>query len=127
MAVLAIDREGWAEAAAYVEVALAGIEEHRMHDYPTTALAFAGAARLALHRGDVTDAHRHLAAVMRVRTLLTIWLPTWAVRTRLQLAKAYFSIADQTAAVTCCVRSTTSCCSGQPWAVLSMRLRRFAG
>ena len=53
LAVLAMDRGRWAEAAEHVERALAAIEEHRMHDYATSVLAFAAAARLAVHRGDL--------------------------------------------------------------------------
>ena len=40
--VLAMDRGRWAEAAEHVERALAAIDEHRMHDYATSVLAFAG-------------------------------------------------------------------------------------
>ena len=56
LAVLAMDRGRWAEAAEHLERALGAIDEYRMHDYPTSVLAFAAAARLAVHRGDLNEA-----------------------------------------------------------------------
>ena len=47
LAVLAMERGRWAEAAEHVERALTAVDEHRMHDYATSLLAFAAAARLA--------------------------------------------------------------------------------
>lgn len=98
LALLAMDRGRWAEAAEHTDIALAGIDERRMQDYPTCVLAFAAAARLAVHRGDLQEANRHLAAAMRVRPLLTFVLPIWAVRVRLQLARVYWAISERAAA-----------------------------
>ena len=83
-----------AEAADRLELALATIDEKRMHDYVFSIPAFAGAARLSLHRGDVKEAHRQLARAMRARPSATYLLPYYAVRLRLQLAKVYLAIAD---------------------------------
>ena len=74
------------------------IERHHMQDYCTSALGFAAAARLALHRGDREWADRHLTEAMRTRVLCTAALPGIAVRVRLHLSKAYWSLGDQTAA-----------------------------
>ena len=90
LAVLAMDRGRWAEAAEHVERALAAIDEHRMHDYATSVLAFAAAARLAVHRGDLKEADRQLTRAMRARPSCTFVLPFLAVRARLQLAKVYW-------------------------------------
>jgi LuxR family transcriptional regulator, maltose regulon positive regulatory protein len=98
LAWLAMDRGLWAQAAGHVEGALAAIEESRMHDYVTSVLAFAGAARLAVQRGDRTEADSQLTRAMRARPSLTYALPSLAVRVRLQLAKVYWAIGDQTAA-----------------------------
>jgi LuxR family transcriptional regulator, maltose regulon positive regulatory protein len=98
LALLAMDRGRWEEAAGHIEVALAGMEEGRMHDYPTCVLALAGAARLAVHRGDLKETNRLLAAAMRARPTMTFVMPTFAVRTRLQLARVNLTIADRTAA-----------------------------
>ena len=78
--------------------ALAAIDEHRMHDYATSVLAFAGAARLAVHRGDLDEAERQLTRAMRARPSCTFALPYLAVRVRLQLAKVYWALGDQTTA-----------------------------
>ena len=98
LAMLAMDRGEWREAAGRLERALALIDEHRMHDYVYCLLAFAEAARLAVHRGDLTEARRQLARAMRSRPSATYVLPSVAVRLRLQLAKVYFSIAEVVAA-----------------------------
>ena len=58
-----------------------------MHDYAISVLAFAAAARLAVHRGDLKEADRQLTRAMRARPSCTFALPFIAVRVRLQLAK----------------------------------------
>ena len=84
----------WQEAASHVELALATIEENRMHDYVCSIPAFAAAARLSLHDGDLKETHRQLARAMRSRPTATYLMPYHAVRLRLQLARVYFAIAD---------------------------------
>ena len=48
-ALLAMDAGRWADAADHVAAALAAIDAQHMHDYATAVLAFAAAARLAVH------------------------------------------------------------------------------
>jgi LuxR family transcriptional regulator, maltose regulon positive regulatory protein len=98
LAVLAMDHGRWAEAAENLELALATVEASRLHDYALSVLAFACAARLAVHRGDRKDLDRQLARAMRARPSCTFALPYVAVRVRLELAKVYASIADQATA-----------------------------
>ena len=98
LAVLAMDRGRWAEAHDHVQTALAAIERQRMHDYATAVLAFAAAARLALHRGDVADANRQLTRAMRARPTCTYAIPFIAVRVRLQLAEVFWALADHATA-----------------------------
>ena len=128
LALLAMDRGRWAEAAEHVELALAAIDEHRMHDYATSVLAFAAAARLAVHRGDLKEADRQLTRAMRARPSCTFVLPFLAVR---RAAAARQGALDHAATtrplVTCCVRSTTSCSTGRLSAPSSTRSRSFAG
>jgi LuxR family maltose regulon positive regulatory protein len=69
-----------------------------MHDYATSLLAFAGAARLAVHRGDLKEAHHQLTRAMRARPSCTVAVPFLAVRVRLQLAKVYWTMADHATA-----------------------------
>ncbi|MET1019213.1 MAG: LuxR C-terminal-related transcriptional regulator, partial [Microterricola sp.] len=98
LALLAMDGGRWADATQHLELAFAGIEEHRMHDYALSVLAFAGAARLAVHRGDLSAADRQLTQAMRARPSCTFALPYLAVRVRLELAKVSWSLGDQTTA-----------------------------
>ena len=98
LAVLAMDRGRWTEAAEHLELALSTVEDHRLQDYAMSVLAFAGAARHAVHRGDRNEADRQLAQAMRARPLCTFVIPWVAVRVRLQLAKVYAALADQSTA-----------------------------
>ncbi|MEV0799524.1 AAA family ATPase [Kribbella sp. NPDC050281] len=98
LASMEMDRGRWAQAGEHVDRALALIDEHRMHDYATSVIAFAQAARLAVHRGDLKEADRQLTNAMRARPACTFVLPFFAVRGRLQLAKVYWSIGDATTA-----------------------------
>ena len=93
-AVLAMDHGSWNDASQHLQTALAAIERQRMHDYATAVLTFAAAARLALHRGDLSGADRHLTRAMRARPTCTYAIPFVAVRVRLQLAKVYWALAD---------------------------------
>jgi LuxR family maltose regulon positive regulatory protein len=94
LAWLAMDRGEWAEAADRLGMALATIEQNGMHDFVFTIPAFAGAARLSVHRSDPNAAHRQLTRAMRARPSATYLLPYHAVRLRLQLAKVYLAMAD---------------------------------
>ncbi|MET0662408.1 MAG: LuxR C-terminal-related transcriptional regulator, partial [Ilumatobacteraceae bacterium] len=98
LAFIEMDRGQWAEATEHLERALTTIDTHRMHDYVTCLLAFAGAARLAAHRGDVQEADRQLTRAMRARPSCTYVVPFFAVRVRLQLAKVSYALGDQTTA-----------------------------
>ena len=98
LALLAMDRGRWAEAAEHLQLALATVDGSRLHDYALSVPAFVAAARLAVHRGDQNEADRQLARAMRARPSCTFAIPYLAVRVRLQLAKVYTAIGDQTTA-----------------------------
>jgi LuxR family maltose regulon positive regulatory protein len=98
LALLAMDRGQWAEGGGHLQVALDAVDAHRMHDYAVSVFAFAAAARLAVHRGDLNEANRELTRAMRARPALTFAMPSLAVRVRLHLAKVYWAIADHTTA-----------------------------
>ncbi|MET0693408.1 MAG: LuxR C-terminal-related transcriptional regulator [Propionibacteriaceae bacterium] len=95
LASLAMDGGRWTEAAEQLQHALATIDRYRLHDYPLSVIAFAAAARLAVHRGDRPEADRQLVRAMRARTSCTYVLPFIAVRARTQLAKVYAALGDQ--------------------------------
>ena len=94
LAFLAMDRQDWTDASEQLEPALATIDEHRMDDYVVSVLAFAAAARLAVHRGELEEATRQLARAMRGRPSCTYALPWLAVRGRLQIAVVAVALAD---------------------------------
>ena len=94
LALVAMDRGRWEEAAGRLERALAVVDEHRMHDYATSVLAVAVAARLAVHRGDLEQADRLIARAMRARPSCTFVMPFFAVGVRLQLAKVHLARRD---------------------------------
>jgi LuxR family maltose regulon positive regulatory protein len=98
VAVLDMALGRWDEAAHHVDAALGMIERNHMADYSTSVLAFAAAARLAVHRGDRAGAERYLAAALRASVACTAALPAMAVRARLHMAKAYLSLGDRAAA-----------------------------
>jgi LuxR family transcriptional regulator, maltose regulon positive regulatory protein len=99
LSLLAMDRGLWAEAGDHLQLALTTIDDYRLHDYSVCLLAFAAAARLAVQRGDLTEAEHQLTRAMRARPSSTFALPFLAVRLRLQLAKTYAALADQTTAL----------------------------
>lgn len=94
LAWLAMDRGDWQEAARRLELALATVDDKRMHDYVFSIPTFTGAARLALHQGQTREAHRQLTRAMRARPSATYLLPYHGVRLRLQLAKVHLALAD---------------------------------
>jgi LuxR family maltose regulon positive regulatory protein len=94
LALQAMDRADWEEAAGRLERARATIDEKGMYDRVKCLLAFAGGARLSVRRGNVAEAHCQLAQAMRARPSATYVLPFLAVRLRLQLAKMYLAIPE---------------------------------
>ena len=98
LAVLAMDDGRWVEAAGYVQTALHAIDERGMDDYSMSVLAFADAARLALHQGDLDEVRRQLTRAMRARPTCTYAIPYIAVRVRLQLAKVHWALNDHVTA-----------------------------
>ncbi len=94
LALVAMERGRWKEAAQRVEGALAVVDANRMHDYATSVLVVAVAARLAVHRGDLEGADRLIARAMRARLSCTFVLPFMAVSVRLQLARVHLVRGD---------------------------------
>ena len=94
LAVLAMDDGRWTQAAEHVNAALTAADQYRLHDYSLSVLAFAAAARLAVHHGNRKEVDRQLARAMRARPQCTFTLPWLAIRVRLQLAKVYAALTD---------------------------------
>ena len=93
-AAIAAGRNAWVEAEESGERALQVIRRSRMEEYPISAFVYAVAARVALHRGSLERAQELLARAQRLRPLLTYATPFFSVQTRLELARAYLTLAD---------------------------------
>ena len=98
LALVAMNQGRWAQAAERLDRALIVVEEHRMHDYATSVLAFAAAARLAVQRGDLNVADRLTTKAMRARPTCTFAMPYLAVSARLQLALVHLARGDSATA-----------------------------
>jgi LuxR family transcriptional regulator, maltose regulon positive regulatory protein len=98
LAIIAMDQGQWHEASNHLDQALTTIDECRMQDYITSLLAYSGAGRLALHRGQRDTAVAWLTRAMRIRHLATYVYPFQAVRVRIQIARVFFALSDPGAA-----------------------------
>jgi LuxR family transcriptional regulator, maltose regulon positive regulatory protein len=61
-------------------------------------LLHAASARLAIHRGEIPMARKHLARAERLRPRLSYVLPHYAVQAQLELARGYRALTDAAAA-----------------------------
>ena len=93
-AAVAIGHGRWVEAEEFAERALRVAHRSRLDEYPTSAFVCALAARVALHRGEAQRAHELLTRAQRLRPGLTYAIPALAVQCRLELARAYLTMAD---------------------------------
>jgi len=98
LALIAMDEGHWAVAAEHAQRGVDAIDASHMEGYPTTALALAVAARVALHGGDHAAGGRLLARGMRARIGCTHLMPYVSVRVRVQLARAHLMLGDRAAA-----------------------------
>jgi LuxR family maltose regulon positive regulatory protein len=91
---VAIARRDWHRAEAFTDRALSIVEAHGLQTYWTSALVYAAAARVCLHRGDAQPARQHAAQAARLRPLLISALPVVSVQALLELARVYMGLAD---------------------------------
>ena len=110
---IAIERGAWVHAEELADRALRYIRRSLMEEYPTSALAYSVAARVALHRGDRPGAEELLTRAQRLRPRLTYALPHLAIQTRLELARVYLALADAAGAATM-LRETESILRRRP-------------
>ena len=97
---VAIERDDWAEAERLAAQAMQIVDEGGFEDYWTSALVYAWAARVAVHRGEVEEARDLVLHAARLRPLLTYALPIVSVHALVQLARAYLALADSAGALT---------------------------
>jgi LuxR family maltose regulon positive regulatory protein len=91
---LATERGDSAAAASLAEQALAIVEDARLDDYATSAIAYAAAARAALRHSSWTRALDDIERASRLLPLLTHAVPWLAVQVRLELVRAQLALVD---------------------------------
>jgi LuxR family maltose regulon positive regulatory protein len=99
-ALVALAREQWVRADELAERAIASARRSGRENAALNALVYATAARTALRGGREAHAHELLAKAQRRLPQLTYALPIPSVQTRLELARAYLTLADQAGART---------------------------
>jgi LuxR family transcriptional regulator, maltose regulon positive regulatory protein len=91
---LAIARGEWDLGERHLSEAQAVAHEANLEDYPTIAIMYAVAARMALHRADRPRARAELTRAQRLRPALTYAVPHFAVQARTELTKAHLALGD---------------------------------
>ena len=94
LALRAMGSGDWARARFLADAADSIIESSHLALYPTTALAAAASARVAIHQGDHAGARNQLARATVLRPQLTYAMPWVSVRSLLELARAHLALAD---------------------------------
>jgi LuxR family maltose regulon positive regulatory protein len=94
LAGLTLSRGDLEAAASWIGRALALVDESRLHGYASTALTHATAARVALAQGDHVRSRRSLDEAVSGRPLLTVAIPTFAMRARLEMARSAMGLGD---------------------------------
>jgi LuxR family maltose regulon positive regulatory protein len=96
-AVVAIERHDWSAATALADRALTIVQTTYVDGYLMSSVVYAVAARVAVHRGDVTRAKDHVARASRLRPLCSYAFPASA-HFLLQLGHAHLELADSAGA-----------------------------
>ena len=97
-ATLCLRRGAWDDAEILTERALSVVRRGRADSHITSAVVFAVAARVALHRRDVGAARRLLAEAQRLRPLLSHAMPWFAVETLLEMVEVSVGLGEQSGA-----------------------------
>ena len=100
LALLAMRQGSWNDAGEHARSAQALMEEHRLGNYSTSALAHVVSARMALHEGRREDARAALARAHRLRPFLDHGLPWLTVEIGLELVRAHLALGEAAAART---------------------------
>ena len=94
LALLAIEAGAWEDAATHAGRALTILMEAKLDGYLASGLAYATAARVAIHRGEMTRAREYVAAIHRLRPLLNQGLPWVSVQIGLELARLHLALGE---------------------------------
>jgi LuxR family maltose regulon positive regulatory protein len=97
---LSLARGDTREAARSVERAAEIVVAKGLAEYATTALTVAVSANVAIHAGDLDRAREQVAALHRLRPVLSNALPWLAIQARLEAARALLGLAEAAGAQT---------------------------
>jgi LuxR family transcriptional regulator, maltose regulon positive regulatory protein len=92
--VVAMHQQDWNQAATLAEQSQGVVRAGELGGYVASALAYAVAARVAVHEGDLPCAQEQLARATRLRPLLTYALPYLAVQTLVELGRVCLALDD---------------------------------
>jgi LuxR family transcriptional regulator, maltose regulon positive regulatory protein len=94
LALQAIDRRDWSAAETHATKARSVAVAAGLDDYPVTALAFAVAARVMVHRGDHVRARSDLTHLAGIVPYLTWAVPWLAIQARVEMARAHLGLGE---------------------------------
>ena len=100
LALLAMRRGAWGQAAEHARAALALVNEMGLADYATSATTFVATARVAIHEARLEEAREALAHAHRLRPLLDHGMPWFSVQVGLELTRAHLLLGEPNAART---------------------------
>jgi LuxR family maltose regulon positive regulatory protein len=99
-ALIASERDEWVAAGSLAEQAVASADRTGARHDVTNALAAVAAARIAVRRGRVVDARRHLANLQAMSTTLSVAAPWLSVRILIEATRAHLALSDPAGART---------------------------
>lgn len=91
---VATSRAEHEDAETLAKRALDAVRTGNLQEYSIAGPAFAASARAALRAGDEEGAREHLAAVHRLRPVLSYAFPSIAVQMRLEAARVHVGLSD---------------------------------
>jgi LuxR family transcriptional regulator, maltose regulon positive regulatory protein len=94
LALLAIRRGAWKEAAEHASAGQVLIRDAGLADYSSSALAHVATARVALHEGRQEDARAALTAAHALRPMLDYCIPWLTMQVGIELACAHLALAE---------------------------------
>jgi LuxR family maltose regulon positive regulatory protein len=100
LAAIAADEGAWDEAERYVGRARSLAAEYGLGDVIVQPLTYAVSALVAIHHGDVDAARAALLGAQRLRATSSFAIPSFSIRGRLAMARAYLALSDVDAART---------------------------
>lgn len=93
-AIIAMEAGDWSSAEQWAKQALRHVVEHGLEGYPSSALGFVVAARMARRRNDIPQARALLAQAASLRPRLNATQPGLSVQTYIEMAKGYLELSD---------------------------------